>query len=121
MSHPIVHIEFSATDHRAAARFYAEVFDWVTQEYPDMKYTTFEGPEGSTGGGFNNVSEDYPAGTVLVYINTDDVNATLEKVEAAGGKTIVPKFEISGVGHSAIFTDPTGNWVALLEPLMDQS
>ena len=118
MSHPhhIIHIEFSAKDHEEAAKFYSTVFGWKTTAFPEMNYTTFEA-EGGSGGGFNPVSENNPAGKVLVYIRTDDIEATLAKIEKHGGKTLNPKFEIPTVGWMAVFSDPTGNAVALLQPL----
>lgn len=110
--HPIIHIEFSAHSLEAAAQFYAELFDWKMQPMPEMNYTTFEA-EGGPGGGFDPVSEQIPAGLVLVYVATDDIEASLAKAESLGGKTIVPKTEIPHVGWFGIFLDPTGNSVGL--------
>ena len=117
MSHPIVHIEFSANDHEEAGQFYSDVFGWETEEFPEMNYTTFAGPDGSVGGGFNPVSDDAPAGTVMVYIGTDDLASSLQRIEAHGGKIILPNYEIPGVGTMAVFSDPTGNKVALLQAI----
>jgi len=50
---------------------------------------------------------------LLLYIGTDDIDASLAKVEAHGGKTVLPKTEIPGIGWFAIFTDQTGNRLAL--------
>jgi len=111
--HPIVHIEFSADDREAAAQFYADVLGWKTTQMPEMNYATFAA-EGGPGGGFNPVTEQNPAGTVLIYVATDDIEASLAKVEAAGGKTVMPKTEIPEVGWFGLFTDPTGNLVGLL-------
>jgi predicted enzyme related to lactoylglutathione lyase len=58
---------------------------------------------------------------VLLYISTDDIDATLAKIEAHGGKTVVPKTEIPQVGWFGIFTDPTGNRVALFTATSQQS
>ena len=110
--HPIVHIEFSARDRSEAAKFYGAVFGWESQDMPEMNYTTFDtGKE--PGGGFNPLGEQVKAGDVFVYIGTDDIDATLAKIEAQGGKTVMPKSEIPGVGWFAFFNDPTGNMVAL--------
>lgn len=117
MSHPIVHIELSAHDHKQAARFYSDVFGWKMKEYPEMNYTTFEAEKGSVGGGFNPISDQNPAGTVMVYIHTDDLEATLAKIEKNGGKIILPGLDIPDVGRMAVFSDPTGNKIALLRPL----
>ena len=43
------------------------------------------------------------------------INQLTETVEARGGKTILPKTEIPGVGWFAFFADPTGNQVALFK------
>ena len=110
--HPIVHIEFSAKDREEAGKFYSEAFGWQVQQIPDMNYATYETGEG-VGGGLNPVSDEYPAGTVAVYIGTDDIEASLKKVEELGGKTVVPKMEVPGMGWMAFFNDPTGNMVGL--------
>jgi predicted enzyme related to lactoylglutathione lyase len=81
-----------------------------------MNYTTFSA-EGGTGGGFNPVGENNPAGTVLVYIHTDDLKASVAKIEANGGKILIRNYDIPTVGSMATFQDPTGNTLALLQPL----
>jgi len=116
MSHPIIHIEISAADRQEAVKFYTEIFGWQTQDFPQMNYTTFSFGQEGMGGGFNPVQEGNPPGTVVPYIQTDDIDAVLAKVEAKGGKTLMPKMEIPGVGFIAQFSDPTGNRMALLTP-----
>jgi len=114
--HPIVHIEFPAQDLVGAAKFYEDVFGWRAQQMPEMNYATFESQEGF-GGGFNPVSAENPVGKVIIYIQADDIEAALATIAAHGGKTIVPKSEIPGIGWFAIFTDPTGNQVGLYKGL----
>jgi predicted enzyme related to lactoylglutathione lyase len=83
-----------------------------------MNYTTFEA-EGGSRGGFNPISEDDPSGRVLVYINTPDLEKTLKKIEVEGGKVLLEGYDIPGIGTMATFNDPTGNIVALLQPLQE--
>ncbi len=116
-NHPFVHIEISAQDQTKSAEFYREVFGWETEASPEMNYTTFKPQEG-IGGGFNPVSPEYPAGTVMVYIGTDDIEASLRKIEECGGKTLMPQMEIPGVGWFALFLDPGGNRLALFKEIM---
>ena len=118
--HPIVHIEFSTHDREAGAKFYSDLFGWKFEQIPEMNYATFE-VDGGPGGGLNPVREDYPAGTISVYVETDDINATLAKVEQLGGKILVSPSMIPGIGNFAFFSDLTGNSVGLLEPLPGQS
>lgn len=50
----------------------------------------------------------------LVYLNGgDDLSIPLAKVEAAGGKILMPKTAIGPNGFMAHFTDTEGNKVAL--------
>ncbi len=118
--HTIIHVEFSTSDREASGKFYSELFGWKVQQIPEMNYATFDTGEG-VGGGLNPVQEGYPAGTVAVYVQSDDIEATLEKAEALGGKTIVPKSEIPGVGWFAFFADPTGNQIGLLTTLPESA
>ncbi len=116
--HPIVHVEFSANDLEGAGKFFNDVFGWEVQQMPEMNYAMFNPGEG-VGGGFNPVSETNAAGTTLAHIGTEDIEATLAVIEEHGGKTLVPKTEIPGMGWFAIFSDPTGNSIGLYEA-MDQ-
>ncbi len=115
--HPIVHVELSSKDLEKDAQFYHELLGWEIQQIPDMTYATFATGKDEVGGGFNPVNPDNPVGTVLIYINTDNLDETLQKVQSLGGKIIQPRMEIIGVGDFAIFCDLTGNRVALLQPL----
>ena len=82
-------------------------------ELPEMDYVTFNAGEGQ-GGGFPRIDgELYKPGDVVVYIGTEDIDATLARIEALGGRTLVPKSEIPGFGWFAHFADPSGNRVGL--------
>ena len=53
-------------------------------------------------------------GTV-VYLNVDAIDATLKKIEPAGGKVLMPRMDIGQHGFVAHFKDTEGNRVALHE------
>lgn len=110
--HPIVHIELSAKDLNASAQFYRQLFGWKVEHDQQFNYTTFETGEGP-GGGFNPVQDNFPAGSVLVYIASEDIEADLAKVKKLGGDVVVPKTEIPGIGWFGIFSDLSGNQVGL--------
>ena len=113
-SHKIIHIELSAKDRKALSKFYADVFGWELQHLDDMNYTTFKAGDG-VAGGFNPVTEQNPAGTVLIYIETDDVTASLKEVQKAGGTIISPEMEIPNTGKFGVFRDPQGNLIGLFK------
>lgn len=51
---------------------------------------------------------------VLIYFNSEDVQNELDRVEAAGGRILKPKTQISpDVGYMALFLDTEGNRIAL--------
>lgn len=110
----IVHVELSAEDPKAAGKFYEELLGWKIEIDERFDYVQFGGDEGAIGGGFNKIGENNTeAGTVVPYASTDDIEATLAKAESMGGKTLVEKSEIPGVGWFAIFLDPSGNQIGL--------
>jgi predicted enzyme related to lactoylglutathione lyase len=108
----IVHVEIPAANVAGAAQFYETLFDWKMQHVPEMNYTMWADGSGS-GGGFNEVSVENPVGQVLVYIDSDDIEADLKKVEKLGGTIVQTKMEIPGTGWFGLFKDPTGNVLAL--------
>jgi predicted enzyme related to lactoylglutathione lyase len=109
----IVHIEIPAVNVDGAGKFYQDLFGWKIQPMPEMNYTMWEAGEGDEYGGFPQVSEENPAGQVLVYIASDDIEADLKKVEKLGGKVLHKKTEIPGTGWFGVFQDPTGNVLAV--------
>ena len=44
-----------------------------------------------------------------------DVDATAAAVTAAGGRIVMPRTTIAGVGHLIFFTDPGGNVVGAMQ------
>ena len=44
---------------------------------------------------------------------------TLTEIEAHGGKTVAPRFEVPGVIVLGLFTDPAGNAMGLVELTAD--
>jgi predicted enzyme related to lactoylglutathione lyase len=108
----IVHVEIPAANRDSLAKFYAEMFGWNFQHMTEPSpYTTFEA--GNVGGGYPDVSDQSKPGDVLVYVDSEDIDADLKKIERLGGKTLMPKTAIGTMGWFAIFADPTGNNLAL--------
>ena len=109
----IVHVEIPAVNVEGAGKFYESLFGWKLQHMPDMNYTMFEAGDGDEYGGFPQVSDENPAGQVLIYIASDDIEADLKKVEKLGGMVLHQKAEIPQTGWFGVFQDPTGNVLGL--------
>jgi predicted enzyme related to lactoylglutathione lyase len=111
-SHSIVHVELSTNDFKGAEKFYTELFGWQVHQVPEMNYATFMTGEGPAGG-FSKVGEGVPAGQTVVYVQTDDIDASLAKAQELGGTILITKMEIPQTGWMGMFQDPTGNRVGL--------
>ena len=108
----VVHIEIPAQDVSKAAAFYRDLFGWNMVVDEKMHYTMWEPVQGP-GGGFNPLDENNKPGDVLIYVDSDDIEADLIQVKELGGTVVAPKTEITGIGWFGVFLDPTGNKVAL--------
>src|SRR5215211_1867009 len=110
--------EIPTTDLDRAQKFYETIFDTslipLDVQAIKMRMFPLENPMSGVGGALVYNSDFYkPSATdgPLIYLNADpDVQNVLSKVEAAGGKIIVPKTQISPeYGHIAVFIDTEGN------------
>jgi len=73
-------------------------------------YAMVEKEDGGIGGGIGQSPDGN--GHVTFYVGTDDPQATLNKAEKLGGKTILPVTELPEV-TIALFADPEGHVVGL--------
>lgn len=115
MGQPVAFFEVSSPNHERAQKFYAELFNWQVAADPEMGgyglVDTGAG-EGAIGGGIG-PAEQGDAG-IRIYVRVDDLDTYLERVEALGGKRLVPPTDLpDGFGRFAVFTDPDGNQVGL--------
>ncbi len=122
MKNAISWFEIPATDIDRAQTFYETIFQIKMQamDFGGVKMRLFPVDDPMTGiggsiidtGGFHKPSAtDGP----LIYLNGNpDVQIVVARVEAAGGKIIVPKRAISeDFGFMAVFMDTEGNRIAL--------
>jgi uncharacterized protein len=119
MGKPVVHFEISGRDGPALQSFYADLFEWHIDSNNPMGYgmvDTQGGPIGINGG--ITTSEQGPS--TCVYIAVDDPQTYLNRIEAAGGKTVLPVTEMPMV-TLAIFADPEGNIVGLVKDQQNPS
>ncbi|MFQ5523110.1 MAG: VOC family protein [Acidimicrobiia bacterium] len=114
-ANPIVHWEIMGPDGDAQKDFYASVFDWTFQgaEGFDGYYLTDTESTG-VGGAVGKGPEEMPS-YLTVYIQVDDINDALANIQSSGGATVMPRTEIPGVVTFAMFSDPGGNVVGLVE------
>lgn len=112
---PMVHWELMVSDVGKAKAFYGRVFEWRFDDARYPGYTIIDtGKE--PGGGMVQRPAESPQCALNTYFAVASVDKTLSVVVELGGKVLVPKTPIPGVGSFAMFADPDGIPVAVLEP-----
>ncbi|WP_028671047.1 VOC family protein [Saccharospirillum impatiens] len=107
----INYVEMPARDIAATKRFFGAAFGWSFVDY-GPEYTALENA-GLDGGFFKSEqSATTSNGSVLVVLYSDNLNATLQQVKAAGGAIMREVFEFPG-GRRFHFSDPSGNEFAV--------
>ncbi len=107
--HTIDYVEIEVGDLDASRAFYAAAFGWQFNDY-GPEYAGIRAPSGDGEvGGLNAGGGAGPSGDgqVLVQLWSDDLDASLEAVEAAGGEVVVPIFGFPG-GRRFHFREPSG-------------
>ncbi len=118
-AHTVVHFEIPARNLRKLRTFYEKVFGWKFKDVrmPGMTYLTIAtGPVRSTVGG-GMYPRQGPRDVPRNFIGVGQIDATIRAFLKAGGKQVVPKTQIPGIGWSFIGRDPEGNPIALFKPL----
>lgn len=121
MNHAISWFEIGTTDLTRATTFYETIFgvSLIVMDLPNIKMRMFPIADMKGVGGAIVDSNGFhkPSATEgpLIYLNGNpDVQQVLDKVEAAGGKILVPKTEISpDYGYMAVIIDTEGNRIGL--------
>ena len=121
MKNAINWFEIPVNDYERAKKFYSEIMSVEIMDHhmeeKNMKYGIFpyDMENGGIGGAIVQMEGMKPSmdGSTVYLNGGDDLNVSLSKVEAAGGKVFMPKTDIQENGFIAQFTDTDGNRVAL--------
>jgi hypothetical protein len=122
MKNAISWFEIPTTDINRAQRFYETIFgvSLSPMDLPNIKMRMFplDDMMSQVGGALvDSAGFHQPSDTKgpLIYLNANpDVQLVLDKVEAAGGRVLVPKTEISPeYGSMGVFLDSEGNRIGL--------
>ncbi|MDR1512569.1 MAG: VOC family protein [Propionibacteriaceae bacterium] len=111
----ITYFEIQSSDPEREAAFYHEIFGWEissdddTVSFPYYHVTT----DGLAGGivGRPLPSPPAPLGTngFSCSVRVPDFDSTAARILELGGRVVLPKFAVEGIGWQGYFTDPDGN------------
>ena len=110
-------VDLGSEDLAAAKAFYRGLFGWNTPEGPpeaggyavcDLNGKTVAG----LGPNMNPAAPPHWA----TYVNVDNADETVAKVEANGGMVYMPPMDVMEAGRMAVFADPAGAVIGLWQP-----
>ena len=105
--HAIDYVELAVRDLAATRAFYESAFGWGFTDY-GSSYAGIRSPDGEGEvGGLNAMATPVPGGP-LVLLFSDDLDASVAAVVAAGGRVTQGPDPFPG-GRRFQFTDPSGN------------
>jgi predicted enzyme related to lactoylglutathione lyase len=118
-SNPVGWFEIPVTDLARACAFYEKVFGFAMKAVPFGPVTMGWFPPmvneayGITGSLVQGPGYVPGKSGVRIYFTSPDIDGTLAKVAAAGGKVLLAKTSIGEYGTIAQFEDSEGNLIAL--------
>ena len=111
MAHSVMHFEVVRQGPRQAPEVLRRSLRLEHEEDP-RRHAVRDGREGGRRHRRRHRPDADGNGHVTFYVGTDDPQATLDKAEQLGGKTILPVTELPEV-TIALFADPEGHVVGL--------
>ncbi len=103
----VEHLEYASRDPVATRKFLEKVFRWRFTALDEGAYALHgerEGADGTTVGIRGLRGEEPPCS--VGFVTVADLDAALRAAEGAGGRILVPKTEVPGLGWSAICLAP---------------
>lgn len=110
-----------------AQAFYGPILDWEFNDsgQAEMEYTIITAKASADVGGLLQITPEMKVGGAqpiwLGYIAVDDVDASIERIIAAGGTEIMPATDIPDVGRIAMLSDPQGALFYIMRGLSDET
>lgn len=113
----VIHFEIAAENPERAQSFYADVFGWNIFKWdgPVDYWLAMTGEKGEPGidGAIMHARED--GQRVVNTIDIEDLDATIAKIEAGGGKVVQPRMAVPGVGYMTYCQDTEGIVFGLMQ------
>ena len=119
----VVHFEIPFENKQRAMTFYTQSFGWQLMDMPEMKYVMAHTVDvddrqmpkesGAINGGMLERPKEAPHPTI--YVGVASVDATIKKVQEAGGRVVTARTPIPGMGAYARVADTEGNVIGLFE------
>ena len=115
MPNPVVHFEIQSSNPEKLHGYYRELVGWHVNADNPMAYGIVNTHAGKgIDGGIGGKQEGAP-NLVTFYVESDDLQASLDKAVELGGTVVMPVTEIPNMVTFALFSDPEGNVVGVVK------
>lgn len=114
MASQVIHVEVVGRDGAALRRFYSELFGWAFDTNNPSGYGFGDNGDAKVAIGVG-TAQDGTTGHVTWYVAVPDIDATLERARALGGRVVTPKFSPGPEAMIALFADPEGHVIGLTQ------
>jgi len=119
----VIHFEIHADKPERAIAFYRGLFGWSIEKFGDQPYWLIKtGESGSPGidGGLMprrgpRPTDGQPMNGFPCTVDVPNLDASLEKATATGGRVVVPKMGVANVGWLAFCVDTEGNIFGMMQ------
>lgn len=91
MAAPVVHVEVRGLNEPLLREFYRDIFGWVRDDSLSVDDYSISKTDGGDLTAATGQVPDWQARGSVFYIQVDDIDETLTRIEAAGGKAVMPK------------------------------
>jgi predicted enzyme related to lactoylglutathione lyase len=115
MPNALCHFELMSSNPQKCREFYGALFDWSFDDKSMHGYTLVHAGQEATGGIFPRPKQA-PHACMNVYFTVNDIDRTLSRAAELGGKVLVPRTTIPGTGEFAMFADPEGVAIGIMQP-----
>lgn len=109
-SNRVVHFEIPTDQPEKSMDFFKTVFGWEFQRYGDEEYWMVKtGDKNQRGIDGAIMKKRDPNQPIVNSIDVGSIEKKSEAIKKAGGKIVVPKSPVPGMGWFSMFTDLDGN------------
>ncbi len=116
MGRPVMKWQILAKNPDCAAQFYTRLFGWSVSADNPLGYRMIDtGSSKGIPGGIWPAPPDAPS-FVQLFVEVEDVAATLDQARELGGNIVIPPAKLPGGDEMAVFVDPEGIPIAVYRP-----
>jgi len=112
MGDPVAYFEILGLDGPKLREFYTSAFGWKTEPTMAAYWHVRTSPDRPVEGGVGSHA-GIEAGHVTVYVEVEDLDESLARIESLGGRIEQRPIDVPGGARIALFLDPEGHLIGL--------